>query len=173
LAAVTAALADETGFALLVDLRPCLVIIDRGKDPWEDDAHGLELVFTDLAGYLQTAARDLGRHCGSGPPRLLSSSSTLPTSPRSARSGSPHSDTHDWQAGVSDIDDPRRPNPVLVFPQLDASETERRRQRNRVTANWLCGWTSVETGSHDRRSRWPASGRVGGSLAGSDPEATN
>ncbi len=30
----------------------------RGKDQWEDDAHGLELDFTDLAGNLQTAARD-------------------------------------------------------------------------------------------------------------------
>jgi len=44
LGAAAAALADDTGFPLLVDLRPGLVIIDSGKDPWgEDDAHGLEL----------------------------------------------------------------------------------------------------------------------------------
>jgi hypothetical protein len=33
---------------------------------------------------------------------------------------------------VSDIHDPRRLNPVLVFQEIDASETERRRQRNRI-----------------------------------------
>ncbi len=36
------------------------------------------------------------------------------------------------RAGVSDIHDPRRLNPVLVFQELDVSETERRRQRNRI-----------------------------------------
>src|SRR5215217_1206381 len=60
LAAAAAALAEDTGFPLLVDLRPGLLIIDSGKDQWEDDAHGLELDFTDLAGNLQTAARELG-----------------------------------------------------------------------------------------------------------------
>ncbi|GAA1751371.1 VOC family protein [Luedemannella helvata] len=40
--------------------------------------------------------------------------------------------THDRRAGVTDIHDPRRLNPVLVFQQLDASETQRRRQRNRI-----------------------------------------
>ncbi len=39
---------------------------------------------------------------------------------------------HDRRAGVTDIHDPRRLNPVLVFQELDASETERRRQRNRI-----------------------------------------
>lgn len=38
----------------------------------------------------------------------------------------------DRRAGVSDIYDPRRLNPVVVFQELDASETERRRQRNRI-----------------------------------------
>ncbi len=38
LAAAAAALADDTGFPLLVDLRPGLVIIHSGKDQWEHDA---------------------------------------------------------------------------------------------------------------------------------------
>ncbi len=59
LAAAAAALADDTGFPLLVDLRPGLVIMDSGKDQWEADASGLELDFTDLAERLQTAAHDL------------------------------------------------------------------------------------------------------------------
>jgi hypothetical protein len=133
LAAAAAALADDTGFPLLVDLRPGLVIIDSGKDQWEDDAHGLELDFTDLAGNLQTAARELG---ATADPRL----------PRFAQLFLDVADvaavrafwvaalgyTHDRRAGVSDIYDPRRLNPVLVFQELDASETERRRQRNRI-----------------------------------------
>jgi hypothetical protein len=40
--------------------------------------------------------------------------------------------THDRRAGATDIHDPRRLNPVLVFQELDASETERRLQRNRI-----------------------------------------
>ena len=39
--------------------------------------------------------------------------------------------TVDRRDEVSDIHDPRRLNPVLVFQELDASDTERRRQRNR------------------------------------------
>jgi len=70
LAAAAAALAGDTGFPLLVDLRPGLVIIDSGKDQWQDDAHGLELDFTDLAGNLQTAARGLGATADPGLPRF-------------------------------------------------------------------------------------------------------
>jgi len=40
--------------------------------------------------------------------------------------------THDRRAGLTDTHDPRRLNPVLVFQELDASNTERRRQRNRI-----------------------------------------
>ena len=40
--------------------------------------------------------------------------------------------TNDRRPGVTDIHDPRRLNPVLVFQELDASETDRRRQRNRI-----------------------------------------
>ncbi len=36
----------------------------------EDDAHGLELDFTDLAGNLQTAARELGATADPGLPRF-------------------------------------------------------------------------------------------------------
>jgi hypothetical protein len=38
----------------------------------------------------------------------------------------------DRRAGVSDIHDLRRLNPVLVFQELDTVETERRLQRNRI-----------------------------------------
>src|SRR5215207_240629 len=70
LVAAVAALADDAGFPLLIDLRPGLVIIDSGKDQSEDDAHGFELDFTDLAGNLQTAARELGATADPGLPRF-------------------------------------------------------------------------------------------------------
>jgi hypothetical protein len=133
LAAAAAALADDTGFPLLVDLRPGLVIIDSGKDQWEDDAHGLELDFTDLAERLQTTARELGATADPGLPRfaqlLLDAADVAAVR---AFWVAALGYTPDRRTGVSDIHDPRRLNPVLVFQELDASETDRRRQRNRI-----------------------------------------
>jgi hypothetical protein len=133
LAVAAASLADDTGFPLLVDLRPGLVILDSGKDQWEDDAHGLELDFTDLAAKLQTAARDLGATADPGLPRFaqLFLDAADVAAVRAfwvAALGY----THDRRSEVSDIHDRRRLNPELVFQPLDASETERRRQRNRI-----------------------------------------
>jgi hypothetical protein len=133
LAAAAAALADDLGFPLLIDLRPGLVIIDSGKDQWDDDAHGLELDFNDLAGNIQTAARELGATADPGLPRFaqLFLDAADVGAVRTfwvAALGY----THDRRAGLTDIHDPRRLNPVLVFQELDASETERRRQRNRI-----------------------------------------
>jgi hypothetical protein len=133
LAAAAAALAEGAGFPLLVDLRPGLVIIDSGKDQWESDAHGLELDFIDLAGNLQTAARELGATADPGLPRFaqLFLDAADVAAVRAfwvAALGY----TYDRRDEASDIHDPRRLNPVLVFQEIDASETERRRQRNRI-----------------------------------------
>ncbi|HEY5979424.1 MAG TPA: VOC family protein [Microlunatus sp.] len=134
LAAAAAALADGAGFPLLVDLRPGLVIIDSGKDQWEEDAHGLEIKFIDLAGSLQTAARDLGATADPGLPRFaqLFFDAADVAAVRAfwiAALGY----TADRRGGATtDIHDPRRLNPDLVFQELDASEAERRRQRNRI-----------------------------------------
>ncbi|CAA9265515.1 MAG: hypothetical protein AVDCRST_MAG41-2601 [uncultured Corynebacteriales bacterium] len=133
LAVAAAALAADAGFPLLIDLRPGLVILDSGKDQWEGDAHGLELDFTDLAGKLQTAAREPGATADPGLPRFaqLFLDAADVAAVRAfwvAALGY----THDRRAGLTDIHDPRRLNPVLVFQELDAAETERRRQRNRI-----------------------------------------
>jgi hypothetical protein len=133
LAAAAAELADDTGFPLLVDLRPGLVILDSGKDQWEADAHGLEVDFTDLAENLQAVARELGATADPGLPRFaqLFLDAADVAAVRAfwvAALGY----TQDRRAGVIDIHDPRRLNPVLAFQELDASETERRRQRNRI-----------------------------------------
>ena len=133
LTAAAAALSDDTGFPLVVDLRPGLVIIDSGKDQWDAAAHGLEADFTDLAGRLQTVARELGATADPGLPRFaqLFLDAADVAAVRAfwvAALGY----VQDRRAVVSDIHDPRRLNPVLVFQELDASESERRRQRNRI-----------------------------------------
>ena len=133
LAVAVATLADDAGFPLLIDLRPNLMIIDSGKDRWHADAHGLDLDFAELAGNVQTVARRLG---------------AVPD-PSSARFVQLFFDAADvgavrsfWATalgyrrdrrdGVTDIHDPRYLSPVVVFQELDASATERRRQRNRM-----------------------------------------
>jgi hypothetical protein len=133
LAAAAAALAGETAFPLVVDLRPGLVIIDSGKDQSDADAHGLELDFTELAESLQTAAHELGASADLQLPRFvqLFLDAADVVAVRAfwiAALGY----TEDRRDGVSDIYDPRRLNPVLVFQELDVSETERREQRNRI-----------------------------------------
>ena len=158
LAAAAAALADDTGFPLLVDLRPGLVIIDSGKDQWEDDAHGLELDFTDLAGNLQTAARDLGATADPGLPRFaqLFLDAADVAAVRAfwvAALGY----THDQRAGVIDIHDPAAAEPRAGVPELDALEKERRRQRNRIHFELAVPSDLAPTRlARDRRSRWPA-----------------
>lgn len=133
LAAAAAALAEDRGFPLLVDLRPGLVIFDSGKDQWEHDAHGLEVDFTDLAADLQTAARELGAVADPLLPRFAqlfvdaADIAAVRAFWVAALGYAP-----DRRAGVTDIHDPRRLNPVLVFQEIDAWDTERRRQRNRI-----------------------------------------
>lgn len=133
LAAAAAALADDAGFPLLIDLRPGLVIIDSGKDQADDDAHGLELDFTELATHIQAAARALGGTADPGLPRFAQLFfDAADVAAVSAFWVAALGYVHDRRDGVSDIHDPRRLNPVLVFQQLDVSDTERRRQRNRI-----------------------------------------
>ncbi|GAA2039469.1 hypothetical protein GCM10009740_35290 [Terrabacter terrae] len=128
-----AGLADDAGFPLLVDLRPGLVVLDSGKDQWDPDAHGLDVEFTDLARRLQAVARELRATADPGLPRhvqLFLDAADVATVRAFWVAALGY--TADRRAGLSDIHDPRRLNPVLVFQQLDASETERRRQRNRI-----------------------------------------
>ena len=133
LAAAAAALATDSGFPLLVDLRPGMVIIDSGKDQAEADAHGLELDFTRLATDVQTAARELGATADPAVPRFVQPFlDAADVAAVRAFWVAALGYAHDRRTGVSDIHDARRLNPVLVFQELDASETQRRRQRNRI-----------------------------------------
>lgn len=127
LAAVVAALADDAGVPLLVDLRGDGVTIDTGKDQWEDER------FPDLARRIQAAARDMG----------------LTAEPSRLRFVQIGIDAVDiaavrefWRAvlgyeldsreGVTDIFDPRRLNLPIFFQPMDATEQDRRTQRNRI-----------------------------------------
>jgi hypothetical protein len=133
LAVAAAALADEVGFPLLVDLRPGLVVLDSGKDQWVDDAHGLELDFTDLAGRAQAAARELGATVDPALPRFVQLFLDV-ADPAAVRAfwAAALGYANDRRGWVDDIYDPRRLSPVLGFQEIDTAETERRRQRNRV-----------------------------------------
>ncbi len=133
LTAAVAAPAADAGFPLLIDLRSGLVIIDSGKDQWEADAHGLELEFADLAEKIQTSARALGVTVDPALPRfaqLFIDAADVATVREFWVAALGY--TPDKRTGVTDIYDPRRLNPVLLFQELDGSETERRRQRNRI-----------------------------------------
>lgn len=132
-ATAAAALAHEAGFPLLIDLRPGLVILDTGKDLWEADAHGLDVDFEELAAEVQAAARGLGANPEPGLSRFVqlfldAADVEVVRAFWAAALGY----VHDRRAGVTDIHDPRRLNPELVFQPLDGSDTERRRQRNRI-----------------------------------------
>lgn len=128
-----ARLADAAGFPLLIDLRPGLVILDSGKDMWHADAHGLNLDFATLAAQLQSAARELGVRADPQLPRFvqLFVDAAHVAAVRDfwmAALGY----RADPREGLTDIVDPRRLNPELVFQELDTSDTQRRQQRNRI-----------------------------------------
>lgn len=133
LAAAAAALADDAGFPLLVDLRPGFVVLDSGKDQWERDAHALDLDFTELAQNVETAARNLGATADPVLPRFVQLFlDAADVAAVRAFWVAALGYEHDRRAGATDIHDPRRLNPVMVFQELDALDVERRRQRNRI-----------------------------------------
>lgn len=132
IAAAAAALADDAGFPLLIDLRPGLVVLDSGKDQWEADAHGLDVDFAALAARLQVAARELGATADPALPRLVQLFfDAADVAAVRAFWAAALGYVHDRRDGLSDLVDPRRLGPVLAFQDIDTSETERLRQRNR------------------------------------------
>ena len=132
LASTAASIADDAGFPLMIDLRPGLVILDSGKDQWEADAHGLALDFSRLAEELQAAAREVGAAADPGLPRFVQLFlDAADVAAVRAFWVAALGYVHDRRTGLSDIHDPRWLKPVLVFQELDASETDRRQQRNR------------------------------------------
>lgn len=133
LATTVAGLADDAGLPLLVDLRAEGVAIDTGKDLWENDEGAAEPRFVDLAGRIETAAYDLG--LTADPARLRFVQFAIDAVEiESVRAfwTTVLGYEHDPRPHLSDIYDPRRLNPVLMFQPLDAADEERRRQRDRI-----------------------------------------
>jgi catechol 2,3-dioxygenase-like lactoylglutathione lyase family enzyme len=131
LACAAAGLADEAGLPLLVDLRPDGVTIDSGKDQWEEDFGGTR--FVDLAGRIQTAARDLGLSADATGVRFVQLCiDAVDVAAVRAFWTSVLGYRHDPRTFLTDIYDPRRLNPVIMFQPIDPSETARRQHRNRV-----------------------------------------
>lgn len=125
--------AADVGFPLLLDVRPGLVIVDTGKDRWERAAHGLDVEFTDLAAHIGALARSLGATADPALARFVqlfvdaadvdAIRAFWATALRLVADGRP---------GLTDLVDPRRLVPELVFQPLDESDAERRAQRNRL-----------------------------------------
>ena len=130
-ASAVAELADEAGLPLLVDLRPDGVTIDSGKDQWEEDFGGKR--FVDLAGRIQTAAHELG--LSADLTRLcfvqLCVDAVDVTAVRAFWT-SVLGYRHDPRTFVTDIYDPRRLDPVVMFQEIDPADPARREHRNRV-----------------------------------------
>ncbi len=127
LAAAAAALADDTGVELLIDLRPAGVTIDSGKDRWVEER------FADLAARVQAAARDLGLRADPTPLRFVQvgiDAVDVPTVRAFWRAVLGYE--LDVRPFITDIFDPRRLAVPLFFQPMSADDTARRAQRNRI-----------------------------------------
>jgi hypothetical protein len=132
LVTAVAGLADDAGIPLLVDIRPEGVTIDSGKDLWEGGDGALP-AFTDLAARIQSAARGRGLTADPTRPRFVQLCLDVVDLP--AVRGfwtSALGYRTDPREFVTDIYDPRRLNPVLIFQKMDSADHERRRQRDRI-----------------------------------------
>jgi catechol 2,3-dioxygenase-like lactoylglutathione lyase family enzyme len=128
LATKAAELADAAGIPLMIDVRAEGVVLDSGKDQWED-GDGADPKFVALATQIEVAAKDLGLRADPARLRFVQFGIDAIDVPAVrafwvallgyAEDKRPH---------LSDIYDPRRLNPVLFFQQL----AEPRPQRNRI-----------------------------------------
>ena len=123
-----AELADAAGIPLMIDVRAEGVVLDSGKDQWED-GDSADPNFVALATQVEAAAKDLGLRADPARLRFVQFGIDAVDVPAVrafwltllgyAEDDRPH---------LTDIYDPRRLNPVLFFQQLE----EPRRQRNRI-----------------------------------------
>lgn len=128
LAEAVAALADEAGLPVGIDVRPGLVTIDTGKDRWEMDEG-----YQPLAVRVQQAARGLGLSADVDRPRFVQvgiDAVDIPAVRAFWRVALGYED--DPRDFLTDILDPRQLNPVLFFQEMEADDEARRAQRNRI-----------------------------------------
>ena len=123
-----AALADEAGLALGIDVRPGMVVLDSGKDRWE-----MEDGWEDLAAQVQAAARGLGLVADVTAPRFVQvvvDAVDIEGVREFWRAVLGYE--LDPREGVTDVVDPLQLNMPVVVQDLDADDEDRRAQRNRI-----------------------------------------
>ena len=128
LAEAVAALADDAGLPLGIDVRPGLVVVDTGKDVWEQDEG-----YAVLAARVQEAARSLGLTADVTLPRFVQvgiDAVDIPAVRGFWRAVLGY--VEDPRPHLSDIVDPRQLAMPFFFQDLDASDQARREQRNRI-----------------------------------------
>ncbi len=128
LAAAVAGLADTAGIPVLVDLRPDGVMIDSGKDQWEDEPG-----FAALAGRIQAVARDLGHVADLTRLRFVQFGFDAVDVPAQRQFWAATLGYRpDPREFLTDLYDPRRLDPVIFFQEIDATEHARLQQRDRL-----------------------------------------
>ena len=141
LAAAAARLADDAGIPLMIDLRPEAVVFDSGKDQWEEVAG-----FVDLASAVQAAARAAGHTADNSRVRFVQAgidAVDIPSVREFWRTVLGY--VHAPNSGYTDLYDPRQVNPVVFFQPMEATEVERRRQRNRIHVELLMPFDQLQT----------------------------
>jgi len=122
-----ARVADEIGLPLMVDLRSSGVMIDTGKDQWEDERFG------ETACRVQQIAHDRGLTADPSRLRFVQvciDAVDIPSVREFWRAVLGYRcDTREF---VTDIYDPRQLNRPMIFQQMDPTDTARREQRNRI-----------------------------------------
>lgn len=123
-----AALADEAGLPLGVDVRPGLVVLDSGKDRWEMDA-GYEV----LAARVQSVVRGLRLRADPAVARFVQVGIDAVDIPavRAFWAAALGYD-QDPREGVTDLVHPDQLTVPVFLQDMDADDHERRAQRNRV-----------------------------------------
>ncbi|QDP97164.1 hypothetical protein FOE78_15625 [Microlunatus elymi] len=127
LAEEVAAVADEIGLPLMIDLRPAGVMIDTGKDQWEDARFG------ETARRVQQTAQDKGLTADPNRLRFVQVCiDAVDIAPVREFWRAVLGYRNDPRGFVTDIYDPRRLNRPMIFQQMDPNDTARREQRNRI-----------------------------------------
>lgn len=127
-AATAAGLADEARIDLMIDLRPEGVVLDSGKDQWEEIAG-----FVDLAAAVQSAARTAGLVADNRRLRFVQialDAVDVATTREFWRTVLGY--VHAPNLQYADLFDPRQLNPVLFLQPMDAADVERLRQPGRI-----------------------------------------
>jgi hypothetical protein len=163
LAIAVAGLSDDAGVPILVDLRPSGVTLDSGKDQWEDNEGAPRPDFVSLATKIQAAARSLGLTSDPTTVRFIQFCiDAVDVSAVRAFWAGLLGYEPDPRPFLTDLNDPRRLNPVLFLQDLDPADP-RRHERSRIRLELAV--------PHDQvRTRISAALALGGHLLAESPD---